>query len=143
MKKNLAPQFIATAIVALTLSAPAFGQGRAVSQGTRVESTVTSSGAGTAEAVITSGAPDGIARINGKLHYIREGKATLITGQFRLLEGITVERNGDIILRDGRKMKVTEGRMISTAGELRDVPPNIELPQPLNQPTGGTTNRAK
>ena len=45
--------------------------------------------------------------------------------------GVCWQFCGDIILSDGRKLKLTEGQMVTFSGELREAPRNIELPKPL------------
>jgi hypothetical protein len=111
----------------------AAGQSRAVSQGTRTQDTTASSVG--RPAVVTNGVPDGIARMSGAYYYIKSGQATLITGPQRFTEGITFETGGDLILQDGRKVRLIEGQMITLAGELRDAPRHVEFPQKVPPPT--------
>jgi hypothetical protein len=112
--------------------APLQAQSRAVSQGTRTQdTTVTSAGR---PAVVTNGMPDGIARLSGAYYYLKAGKATLMTGPQRFAEGITFEPDGDLILKDGRKVRLIEGQMLTLAGELRDAPRHVAFPQPVPPP---------
>jgi hypothetical protein len=125
--------------ISVWLPALALAQTRAASEGTRVQDANADAAGGTTAAVTTAGVPDGIARVGGMLVYVKTGRATQIVGAQRFAEGVTVQRNGDIILSDGRKVKLTDGRMVTFAGELREAPRNIELPKPIGAPGG---NRA-
>ena len=127
--------------LAASVPVPSFGQTGAASEGTRVQDSTTAAAGGTTAAVTTSGVPDGIAKLGGMLVYVKTGRATQIVGAQRFTEGVTVQQNGDIILKDGRKVKLTDGRMVTFSGELREAPRNIELPKPIGAP-GGTRAKA-
>lgn len=124
-----------------TLTALSFAQTRATSEGTRTQDSTTEAAGGTAPAVTTAGVPDGVAKLGGMLLYVKAGRATQIVGAERFAEGITVQGNGEIILKDGRKMKLTDGKMVTFGGELRDAPRNIELPKPVGT-VGGARQAA-
>ena len=81
---------------------------------------------------MTSGVPDGIARIRGATFYVKSGRATQITREQKFSEGVTVGKNGDVMLQDGRKVRLTEGQMVTFAGEVREAPRNIQLPASLS-----------
>lgn len=102
----------------------------ATSVGTRVVNTEVNSSAGASAATAPNGVPDGIARISGQLFYVKAGRGTQITGAQKFSEGLTAQRNGTVLLGDGRLVKLSEGQMVTMGGELRDAPPNIELPSP-------------
>lgn len=118
-------------LLAIFLGSAALAQSRAISEGTQAQDVVNASGAGTKDALATSGMPDGVAKLQGILVYVKGGRGTRITGEQKFTEGLTVQRGGDILLSDGRKLKLTEGQMVTFSGELREAPRNIELPKPL------------
>jgi hypothetical protein len=132
MKSTL--YFLIGAVLATLPASPGFAQSRAVSEGTQTQDVVDGSGAGTKGAISTSGMPEGIAKLKGAMVYVKGGRATRLTGEQKFAEGITLNRNGEVVLQDGRKLKLTEGQMVTLAGELREAPRNIELPAPVSKP---------
>ena len=104
------------------------GEAGPASEGTRVVTTNTSSGAGTKPTFETAGDPEGVARLRGRLHYIKDNRATVLAGSQRFAQGISVESNGEILLQDGRKIRLREGEMVTLSGETREAPPSVELP---------------
>ncbi|MES2569367.1 MAG: hypothetical protein V4710_04850 [Verrucomicrobiota bacterium] len=112
---------------------PAYSQRRAVSEGTLTQDSEVSA-EGTA--LIAGSMPTGVARLNGTLYYVKNNKGTLITAPQRFAEGVTVQKNGDLILQDGRKVRLIERQMVTFGGDLIDAPRNVELPRPiLESPT--------
>ena len=122
------------AVVGAGASTTVVAQTRAVSEGTRTQDVIDATGAGTDAAVVTSGVPDGIARIRGATFYLKSGRATRITREQRFAEGVTVGKNGEVMLQDGRKVRLTEGQMVTFGGEVREAPRNIQLPASISPP---------
>ena len=123
---------IAGAACALTVAActapETTGEAGPASEGTRVVTTNTSAGAGTKPAYETAGDAEGVARLRGTLHYIKDNRATALTGSQRFSQGISVETNGEILLQDGRRVRLREGEMVTLSGETREAPRSVELP---------------
>lgn len=101
------------------------------SQGTLAVNSNATSGAGTAPAVETAGDPEGIVLLNGKLYSVKDQRATLLVGRQRFAQGLDLDRNGQMTLRDGRRVTLREGEMVTFAGEVREAPRGIILPRPL------------
>lgn len=69
-----------------------------------------------------AGDPEGIVRVGGQMYYLKDRGTTRISPG-RVTEGLVLERNGEVMLPDGRRLKVLEGWMITRGGELREAPP--------------------
>ena len=123
---------ITTVACALTLGActtpETTGEAGPASEGTRVVTTNANSGAGTRPQYETAGDPEGVARVRGSLYYIKDQRATALVGSQRFSQGISVERNGEVLLQDGRRVRLREGEMVTLSGEMREAPPSVELP---------------
>jgi hypothetical protein len=76
--------------------------------------------------------PDGIARVRGRLVYVKEGRATELAGAQRFAEGLSVESDGSVQLRDGRVLRLRENQMVTMGGRLQEAPRNIAMPERLN-----------
>ena len=109
------------------------GEAGPASEGTRVVTTNASSGAGTTPQYETAGDPEGVARVRGSLYYVKDQRATALVGSQRFSQGISVERNGEILLQDGRRVRLREGEMVTLSGETREAPRGIELPAPTGR----------
>src|SRR5436190_12079129 len=89
----------------------------ATSEGTLVATTRAESGAGTKPAYETAGDPEGIVRLNGRLYYLKNRGTTLIYGRQRVTNGLYLEKNGDVTLADGRRVRLAEGYMVTTGND--------------------------
>ncbi|MDB6174342.1 MAG: hypothetical protein JWL59_3653 [Chthoniobacteraceae bacterium] len=78
--------------------------------------------------------PTGIARINGTLYYVRNNQGTVATAPLRVGDELRLERNGDLLLSDGRLVNLVEGQMVTVAGTIIDAPRHVELPKPIGGP---------
>ena len=103
------------------------------SQGTMVANTRQSSGSRTQPAAEVAGDPEGVARVNGVLYYVKDLRGTRLTGRQRFANGVHLEANGEVILNDGRRVRLQEGEMVTLAGDLQEVPRGLELPPPVGQ----------
>ena len=72
--------------------------------------------------------PEGIARAHGRYYYIRNGQGTILTSRQRFVEGATFEASGRIMLADGSFVRLTEGDMVTFAGDRMQMPPGTRLP---------------
>ena len=95
------------------------------SEGTLVATTRTSAGGGAGQAVELAGDREGVLRRGGKLFYVKDRGLTEVVGAQRLTPGLLVERNGDVMLNDGRRFPVREGTMVTVSGEVIETPPYL------------------
>lgn len=65
---------------------------------------------------------DGILMREGKVYFIKNGQPQRIERETRLSEGITVDDDGNVTLKDGRKTKLTDGQMVTLDGQLMIAP---------------------
>lgn len=73
-----------------------------------------------------AGDPEGIVRLNGRLSYVKDRGATLLSPrEQRVTETLYLERNGEITLGDGRRVRLRNDEMVTTGGELREAPPYL------------------
>jgi hypothetical protein len=100
------------------------------SQGTMVANSRQASGARTNPAAEIAGDPEGVARVGGTLFYVKDLRGTRLTGRQRFANGAHLEANGEVILNDGRRIRLREGEMVTLSGDVREVPRALELPQP-------------
>lgn len=80
------------------------------------------SGSRTGPSVEVSGDPEGIMRRNGRLYYLKDQGATLLTLGQRVTPSLYLEKNGEVTLADGRRVRVREGDMVTLGGEVREAP---------------------
>ena len=94
----------------------------ASSQGTLVATSRAESGGRSKPALETAGDPEGIVRIHGRLYYLKNRGTTLIRGKQRVTNGLYLEKNGDVTLGDGRRVRLIEGYMVTTGGDVIEAP---------------------
>jgi hypothetical protein len=80
---------------------------------------------------------DGLVKHGGAIMFIKNGQATKVEREMKLSEGITVQANGDVELKDGTKMTIQEGQMVTLDSKVTTIPAGAM--SRLNNP-GGTTN---
>jgi hypothetical protein len=107
------------------------------SQGTMIANSRQASGGRTQPSAEIAGDPEGVARVNGTLFYVKDLRGTRLTGRQRFANGAHLETNGDIIMNDGRRVRLAEGEMVTLSGDVREVPRALELP-PVANARGGT-----
>ena len=96
------------------------------SEGTLVATTrPASGGAGTGPALELAGDREGIMRKGGRLFYVKDRGTTLVSGPQRVTPGLYLERSGEVMFPDGRRMPVREGTMVTATGEVIDIPPYL------------------
>ena len=98
------------------------------SQGTMIANSRQASGGRTQPSAEIAGDPEGVARVNGNLFYVKDLRGTRLTGRQRFANGAHLETNGDVILQDGRRVRLAEGEMVTLSGDVREVPRALELP---------------
>jgi hypothetical protein len=99
-----------------------------MSEGTLTQNTATIGAGRSSPAPEMAGDPEGIARIGGEMFYVKDRGTTLLTPG-RVTQGLILERDGQVMLADGRRLKVLEGWMITRSGELREAPPWLTRPR--------------
>jgi hypothetical protein len=72
--------------------------------------------------------PEGIGRSHGRYYYVRNGQGTILTSRQRFVEGATFDVGGRIMLADGSFVRLTEGDMVTFAGDRMPLPPSTRLP---------------
>jgi hypothetical protein len=85
----------------------------------------------TGVAVEGTGRPEGIGRMGRLYYYIRNGAATPLYQRQRFAQGYWVDRRGRVIARDGSVVVLTNGEMVTFAGEHLPIPPGTDFPQRL------------
>ena len=53
---------------------------------------------------------------------MKDRGTTLLHGRQRVTNSLHLENNGDVILADGRRVKLVEGYMVTTGGEVIEAP---------------------
>jgi len=81
----------------------------------------------TGPAVEGTGRPEGIGRWAGHYYYIRDGAATRLYQRQRFAQGYWFDRNGRVIASDGSVVRLSNGEMVTFAGEHLPIPPGIAL----------------
>ncbi len=94
----------------------------ATSQGTLVATTRATAGGNTKPAFETAGDAEGVVRLRGRLYYVKDRGTSLIRGRQRVTNGLYLEKNGDVTFGDGRRVKLIEGYMATTGGEVIEAP---------------------
>jgi hypothetical protein len=94
----------------------------AMSEGTLVANTHSLGNTRTHTEARLPGAAEGIVRHRGQMYYMKS-RGTTIIRPGRITQNLTLERNGDVTLADGRRLRVMEGWMVTLGGELREAPP--------------------
>lgn len=93
------------------------------SEGALVATTRATAGGGTRTASEMAGDPEGIVRLNGRLYYVKDRGATLLSSrEQRVTETLYLERNGEITVGDGRRVRLRNEEMVTNGGELREAP---------------------
>ena len=85
----------------------------------------------TGVAVEGTGRPEGIGRRGRYYYYIRNGAATPLYQRQRFAQGYWVDPKGRVIARDGSVVVLTNGEMVTFAGEHLPIPPGTDFPQRL------------
>jgi hypothetical protein len=119
----LIPVTVGLLFAACTAPAPEQAPG---SEGALIATTRATAGGGTRTASEMAGDPEGIVRLNGRLYYVKDRGATLLsTREQRVTETLYLERNGEITVGDGRRVRLRNGGMVTRGGELLEAPPYL------------------
>lgn len=82
-------------------------------------------------------AQEGIVKRGGEILFIKNGNPQRVNNELRLSEGITVEPDSDLSLKDGTRMTLTEGQMVTLDGRVIADPlsgAGAQSGSPLQQP---------
>ena len=66
---------------------------------------------------------DGLVKHEGTIKFIKNGHVQKVDKEMKLSEGITVQPNGDVELKDGTKMTLQEGQMVTLDSQVTTIPP--------------------
>lgn len=128
--RSVALAFLTTGLLATTACQPAstsrFGPS---SQATLVADTRESAGGRTHPALEGIGQPEGVARARGRFFYVRNGAGTLLTSRQSFVQGLTYDGRGRVLLADGTSVLLTDGELITFAGDRLPLPPATRLPR--------------
>lgn len=120
------PQLLSAAAAALLLGACAAPQHTAelevMSQGTMVANTRSEGGGHSRPAMEIAGDAEGIVRLGGRLYYVKDHGTSLLRGPQRVTGGLVLERNGEVTVGDGRRVRVIEGYMVTRTGDVIEAP---------------------
>lgn len=72
--------------------------------------------------------PDGLLRRDGVVYFYKHGQPQRIENETKLSEGITVQKDGDVTLKDGTKMTLQDGQMVTLDGQVISAPPAASSP---------------
>jgi hypothetical protein len=82
----------------------------------------------TGPAVEGTGRPEGVGRWAGHYWYIRNGEATRLFQKQRFAQGYWFDHQGHLIARDGSIVILSNGEMVTFAGEHLPIPPGVIFP---------------
>lgn len=84
---------------------------------------------------------DGLLMRDGTVYFIKNGQAQRIERETRLSEGIVIDENGNLTLKDGTKTKLSDNQMVTLDGQLKIVPPSVGATSPSPSPTPTRSGR--
>ena len=95
------------------------------SEGVMVATTRSAASQRTGVAKEASGNPEGVLRRHGEFYYVKDRDTTLLTRPGKVARGLYLEHNGQVSIEDGRRINLTEGYMVTAAGDLLEAPPYL------------------
>lgn len=82
---------------------------------------------------------DGIVKHKGAVMFVKNGHPQRVDHEMKLSEGITVQPDGDVTLKDGTKLTLQEGQMVTLDSKVTSIPQ--EMTQSLDrESSGGSTS---
>lgn len=66
--------------------------------------------------------PDGIVMRDNAVFFYKYGQPQRVDHELRLSEGIRADEDGNVTLKDGTKVKLRNGQMVTLEGRVTDVP---------------------
>lgn len=75
------------------------------------------------------GTPEGVGRLGGHYYYIRNREAIRLYQPQRFAQGVNYDGHGKLIMPDGNIVRVSEGEMVTFAGEHLVVPLGTNFPR--------------
>lgn len=84
---------------------------------------------------------DGVVMRDRDVYFIKNGQPQRIEKETHLSEGITVDEDGNVTLKDGTKTKLTDNQMITLDGQLRIAPPAMGQRGAFQSPSPARSTR--
>lgn len=72
--------------------------------------------------------PDGIVMRDNAVFFYKHGQAQRVERELRLSEGIRADEDGNVTLKDGTKLKLRNGQMVTLDGRVTDIPGTMGAP---------------
>lgn len=85
-------------------------------------------------------AMDGIVKHDGEILFLKNGRATAVDKDMKLSEGINVNPSGELVLKDGTRMTLQEGQMVTLDGKVTKAPESIFGSSAAAQPGSGAAS---
>ncbi len=78
---------------------------------------------------------EAIVKQDGVVYFLKEGRWQKVERELRLSEGVTVQSDGEVILKDGAKVTLKDGQLITLDGRIMVAPPGILGKAPSPEPS--------
>ena len=78
---------------------------------------------------------DGIVKHKGAVMFVKNGQPQRVDRELKLSEGITVQPDGDVTLKDGTKLTLQEGQMVTLDSKVTSIPQ--DMTQSLDKESSG------
>jgi hypothetical protein len=78
---------------------------------------------------------EAIVKQDGVVYFLKEGRWHKVERELRLSEGVTVQSDGEVILKDGAKVTLKDGQLITLDGRIMVAPPGILGTAPSPEPS--------
>ncbi len=78
---------------------------------------------------------EAILKQDGVVYFLKEGRSQKVERELRLVEGVTVQSDGEVILKDGAKVTLKDGQLITLDGRIMAAPPGILGAGPSPEPS--------
>lgn len=95
--------------------------------GSSVGSSGTSSSPSSAASLASQ---DAILKQDGTVYFLKQGRPQKVEREMRLAEGVTIQSDGDVILKDGARVTLKDGQLITLDGRIMTAPAGILQQQP-------------
>jgi hypothetical protein len=89
----------------------------------------------TPAATVTPAHPqNAIIKQDGVVYFLKDGRPQKVERELRLSEGVTVQSDGEVILKDGTKVSLKDGQLITLDGRIMAAPAGILGTAPGREP---------
>jgi hypothetical protein len=75
-----------------------------------------------------------IIKQDGVVYFLKDGRPQKVERELRLSEGVTVQSDGEVILKDGTKVSLKDGQLITLDGRIMAAPAGILGTAPGREP---------